>query len=127
MRAGDEMDRAVFEIKMNAVGRLYFIFKDSAGSSIVTSKSFASRASLERCIAGIRDTALTAEICMSPEKTVPPVFLIHENNSGFSFDLIGYDGEIIFSSMKYGVIADCRAALKLFKNESPDAGLLDSI
>jgi uncharacterized protein YegP (UPF0339 family) len=121
------MNRAVFEIKMNAVDRLYFIFRDSSGASIVTSKSFAGRASLERCIAGIRDTAPMAEIHRASECTVPPVFLIREGASGFFFDLVGYDGEIVFSSLQYKMAADCQAALRLFKNESPDAGLLDSI
>jgi uncharacterized protein YegP (UPF0339 family) len=121
------MNRAVFEIKMNAVDRLYFVFRDTSGASIVTSRSFTGRASLERCIAGIRDTAPVAEIHMASERTVPPVFIIREGASRFSFDLVGYGGDIVFSSSLYKTAADCLMALKSFKNESLDARLLDSI
>jgi uncharacterized protein YegP (UPF0339 family) len=121
------VNRAVFEIKLHPVGRLYFVFRDSAGVSRITSKSFGSRASLERCIAGIRETAPLSEIgAASDARSEAPRFQVRESPAGFAFELIGFEGEIIVSSLFHETIADCCEALGRFKRESADAALLDS-
>ncbi len=123
-----DLQRAVFEIKQNAVGRYYFVFKDPDGKGLIVSKSFADRASLESCVAHVRDKAKVARISECTDgQAQPPLFLIQKYMAGYTFTLIGFEGEIIFSSESYLHKEDCIKNIELLKNQSLNAGILDLV
>ncbi len=127
-RQGRKMKRAVYEIKQNAVERYYFIFKDVSGKRLLVSKSFADRSALELCLAQIRESARVAEISESTFcKEKLPCFLIQKNLEGYAFSLLGFKGEVIFSSECFADKSDCVQSLGVFKNLSLDAGIEDSV
>ena len=122
------MKRAVFEIKINPVGRYFFVFRDAEGTALVVSKSFGGRSQLEKCLADIRDTAQIAALKESAKnKTVPPLFRIENDRESYTFALIGFEGEVIFSSEGYAQRNDCIAAIELLKKLSFDAGIVDLV
>lgn len=122
------MERAYFEIKMNPVGRFYFVFRDSNGAVFATSKSFGGRAQLEKCVADIRETAPLAAVACSLEVYQSlPLFLVQKSAGGFQFMLIGYDGEIIFSSEQHAGRGECNNAVRILKEMAPEAAILDSV
>ena len=121
------MKRAVFEIKQNAVGRYYFVFKDSNGQALVASGSFPRRSELEKRLAIVRETAPIAQICDDSVSSAPPFFLLRESCDGFSFSLMGFDGETIFTSKAYYEKSICIQAIENMKNDSLNAGVIDSV
>lgn len=121
------MKRAVFEIKQNAVGRCYFVFKDSNGQALVASGSFSRRSELENCLAMVRETAPIAQICEDSASSAPPCFLLCESYGGFSFSLIGFNGETIFISKTYIEKCTCIEAIENMKRGSPNAGIIDTV
>jgi uncharacterized protein YegP (UPF0339 family) len=122
------MKRAIFEIKQNAVGRYYFILKDTTEKGLVVSRSFSDRSRLETCIAQVRDKAPLAEIKEDLEENMrPPVFFIEKDKTGYTFSLIGFENEVIFSSESYSKKDECIKAIELLKNLALDAGIVDSV
>ena len=121
------MKRAVFEIKQNAVGRYYFVFKDSNGQALVASGSFPRRSELEKRLAIVRETAPIAQICDDSVSSAPPYFLLRESYDGFSFSLMSFDGETIFTSKAYNEKSICIEAIENMKNDSLNAGVIDSV
>lgn len=128
LKAGDAvLKRAVFEIKQNAVGRYYFVFKDLTSQALVVSGSFCRRSELEKCLAIVRETAPIAQICDDKSNSAPPYFLFLESNDGFSFSLIGFDGETIFTSKAYKEKSSCIGAIENMKSDSLNAGIIDLV
>jgi len=122
------MKRAVFEIKQNAVGRYYFVFKDTDGKLLIISKSFPDRSMLEICIAQVREKAKVAGIKENMDDIMqPPLFIINKDISGYAFTLIGFEGEVIFSSESYEQKSECLNSVELLKDLSFDAGIADYI
>ena len=119
------MKRAVFEIKKNAVGRYYFVFKDAAGQTVVVSCSFGGRSALEKCLASVREAAAVAEVFTDGERVKPPLFKIQECKDGFDFLLVGFEGELVFSSKPYAEKSDCITAVQYLKSQALDAGTVD--
>jgi uncharacterized protein YegP (UPF0339 family) len=120
------LKRAIYEIKKNPVGRYYFIFRDTEGTALVVSKSFGFRSQLEKCLADIRDTAQVAAIKESSGDHVsPPLFGIEYHRENYTFFLIGFEGEVIFSSEGYSQKRDCLVAVERLKSLSLDAGIMD--
>lgn len=120
--------RALFEIKQNAVGRYYFIFKDLSEKGLIVSKSFPDRSRLETCVAQIRATAIVAGVTEDPvNRIAPPLFIIKNENTGYTFTLIGFEGEIVFRSECFQNREDCIKSIAVLKNLSADAGILDSV
>ncbi|NLE24254.1 MAG: DUF1508 domain-containing protein [Clostridiaceae bacterium] len=121
------MIRAAFEIKKNAVGRYYFIFKDDMNEAIVVSGSFGSRSDLEKNIACIRETAAVADLCEIGENLISPLFKLCENKDGFTFSLLGYEGETILTSKLYHEKSRCVVAVNKLKRLSYDANIIDFV
>lgn len=122
------MKRAVFEIKQNPVGRYYFIFRGIEGTVLVVSQSFSDRSQLEKCISNVRSVAQVGEIKENEsDKMQFPFFKIEKENEYYVFFLIGFQGEVIFSSDSYQEKEECVKAIKLFKSLSFHAGILDSV
>lgn len=120
--------RALFEIKQNAVGRYYFIFKDLSEKGLIVSKSFPDRSRLETCVAQIRATAIVAGVSGDPLNSIPPpLFIIKSGKTGYTFTLIGFEGEIVFSSECFENREDCIKSIEVLKDLSADAGILDSV
>ena len=118
--------RAFFEIKQNPVGNYYFTFHNPEPNTTVISHSFPSRSELESCLARIRDAAMIADIydCNMPRGS-PPYFAIRTDKEGMAFSLIGFRGEIIFSSVPYLNETQCREAIGVLKTSAQRAGVLD--
>ncbi len=126
----NEIKRTIFEIKQNAVGRYYFVFKSLEGKPYIISKSFADRSSLEICIAQIREKAKVAGVTENyPDGIIqPPLFhIITDKGMGYYFVLIGFEGEVIFSSESFAKMYDCICGIEVLKNQSLDAGIVDSV
>jgi uncharacterized protein YegP (UPF0339 family) len=121
------MKQAVFEIKLNPVGRYYFVFRDVEETGLVVSKSFRSRAQLEKCLSAVRDTAQVAEITEDANGKLPPYFWIENNEENFVFSLLDFEGEVVFSSESYQQKSECLKAVRLLKDLSFDAGIVDSV
>lgn len=121
------LKRAVFEIKQNAVGRYYFVYKDLNSHALVVSGSFRRRSELEKCLAIVRETAPIAQICDDKSNPAPPYFLFRKSYDGFSFSLIGFDGETIFTSKAYKEKSSCIGAIENMKSDSLNAGIIDLV
>lgn len=120
------MKRAVFEIKKNAVGQYFFVFKVIEGNNSVVSMSFKERSSLEHCLSQIREKAKIAGIVEKDvDKDKLPQFLIQSEASGYAFYLIGFESEIILASESYMDKDHCVKGILELKNLSYDAGILD--
>jgi uncharacterized protein YegP (UPF0339 family) len=120
------MKRAVFEIKKNAVGQYFFVFKILEGNNSVVSMSFAERSGLEHCLSQVREKSQIA--CMVEEdidEDKLPQFLIRSEASGYIFYLIGFDCEIILASEHYVGKENCIKGILALKDLSYDAGILD--
>lgn len=118
--------RAVFEIKQNSIGNYYFTFHDSECKTTVISHSFSNRSELESCLAHIRDAAMIADICdCYMQRGSPPFFITKNDEEGIRFSLIGFHGEIIFSSVPYLSEAQCREAISILKASAQRAGIVD--
>ncbi|WP_037372553.1 YegP family protein [Anaerovorax odorimutans] len=118
--------RAVFEIKQNSIGNYYFTFNDSQCKTTVISRSFSNRAELETCLAHIRDAAMVADVCdCGKQRSIPPYFLMQSDEEGITFSLIGFHGEIIFSSVPYLSEMQCKEAISTLKVSSQRAGIVD--
>lgn len=121
------MVRCVFELKKNAVDRLYFVFKDPDNKTVVVSQSFPDRTSLETCILGIRSNAKIGQIVDGEDgETRKPFFKISHNSSGeYVFSMVGIDGETIMHSEGYKKKEACIESLETFKEYALDARILD--
>ena len=120
------MKRAVFEIKQNSVGNYYFIFKDPDRRTHAISCNFPDRAELEICLARVRDAAVVADVWESSRSAgAPPFFRIQPGADGVMFSLIGFQEEIIFSSVPYADKTLCREAISNLKAFSQRAGVVD--
>ncbi len=120
------MKRAVFEIKQSPTGSYYFTFKDCDGKAHVISCSFPDRAELEKCLAAVRDAAAVAEVLeYDSNRARLPCFLIQTKADGVAFSMIGFLGEIIFSSVLYGDEKSCTQAIGIFKALSKKAAVID--
>lgn len=118
--------RAVFEIKQNSIGNYYFTFNDYECNATVISRSFSTRSDLETCLAHIRDTAMIADVvesCMQCGS--PPYFFIQNNHEGAIFSLIGFHGDVIFSSVPYVSEVQCKEAIRMLKALAQSAGTVD--
>ncbi len=121
------MKRAVFEIKQNAVGRYYFIFKDDKNENPVYSGSFGERSELEKSIVSVREASSVAAVCENDCCIKPPVFKISEVKDGFDFTFIDFNGRIIFTSNPYSEKSFCINAIKKLKCLAFDAKLIDLV
>ena len=121
------MKRAVFEIKQNAVGRYYFVFKEDNEQALVVSGSFWGRSELEKRLANVREAAPVACICDDRKSNMPPLFELHEGKDGLAFSLVGFDGKLIFDSKAYKEKSGCLEAIETLKRESFNAGIVDSV
>ncbi|MDF1616872.1 hypothetical protein [Petrocella sp. FN5] len=120
------MKRAVFEIKRNAVGQYFFVFKKIEGNSAVVSMSFSERSSLEHCLSQVREKSKIACIVeASIDQDKLPQFLIRLESSGYAFYLIGFECEIILASEHYEDKEPCIQGILALKALSYDAGILD--
>ncbi len=121
------MDQAVFEIKQNAVGYYYFVYRAADGAARLCSHSFADRAALERCVADMREMVPLAvvEEGSAPSQT-PPRFLLSQNDQGYQFTLEGIAGEHIFTSDPCHDRETCLARIALLKSSIKQAHVLDS-
>lgn len=120
------MDEAVFEIKRNAVGYYYFIFRTTADISRLCSHSFADRAALERCVADLREIVPIADVEESTSASqAPPRFLVVEAAQGFHFTLHGLQDEHIFTSDPSPDRAHCLRRIRLLKSLISQARVLD--
>ncbi len=118
------MKRAVFEIKQNPSGSYYFILKSSDEFVRVISCNYPDRAGLEKCLASIRDTAAFAADC-NCDTPIYPCFKMKRGRDGVAFSLIGFDGEILFTSEPYPDRTQCGQAIGSIKASAQRAGILD--
>lgn len=108
------------------MGDYYFAFRDPEGGTLVISHSFPDRAELEKCLAGVRDTAMIAEVCGQHDPCPPPpLFKLEKRTDGVTFSLIGYSGEVIFSSVPYTDETLCGEAISVLKSLSRGASVSD--
>jgi len=123
------LEYCAFELKKNATGRVYFVFKDHRSEMIAVSQSFPDRASLETCISHIRNSIKLANIVdANNEKGLPPLLVISLNNFGrHYFYMLGFQGERLMSSEGYDSQSQCLKNLHYFKNHAPEARLIDFI
>ena len=121
------MDQAVFEIKQNAVGYYYFVYRAANDATRLCSHSFADRAALERCVADMREIVPHAAVeeTVTPMQTLPR-FLLSQNDQGFQFTLEGLEGERIFTSDPSHDRETCLARIQLLKATIRQAHVLDS-
>lgn len=120
------MKRAAFEIKQSATGNYYFTFKSPPEHANIISCSFPDRAELERCLARVREAAPLADICSDKcQYAGPPYFWIQPKEDGVIFSLVGFKGEIIFSSVPYPDEMHCNKAINLLKSCAQRAGTVD--
>lgn len=120
------MRRAAFEIKQNPTGNYYFTFKSSDERTHVISGIFPDRAELEWCLSRVRGVAAIADICIDTDPCKrPPYFWIQPKEDGILFSLIGFKGEIIFSSIPYSDETLCREAIDMLKASSQKAAIVD--
>ena len=117
---------AVFEIKRNAIGRYYFVFRYKLHEVLFVSPSFSKRSELEKCISELREAAVVAEICEETEKTPPPLFLLEASSEGFHFSLLGFSGNVMISSGKYPNKDQCVKIINILKKLAADAGIADN-
>lgn len=120
------MKRAVFEIKQSPTEYYYFTFRSDDQKVRVISGNFQDRAELEKCLSKVRSAAPLAETytCMNPEGK-PPFFWMRAQENGVVFSLIGFKGEIIFSSISYPNELACLEAIKTLKQLSQKAVIQD--
>ncbi|MEA5137329.1 MAG: hypothetical protein VB035_14460 [Candidatus Fimivivens sp.] len=120
------MKRAAFEIKQSATGNYYFTFKNPPEQANIISCSFPDRAELEKCLARVREAAPLADICIGKcPYGGPPYFWIQPKEDGVRFSLVGFKGEIIFSSVPYPDELHCNKAINLLKSCAQRAGTVD--
>lgn len=120
------MKRAVFEIKQNSAANYYFTFKNSDDVTLIISCSFPDRAELEKCLSGVRDAAPLAEVSIYPDSSGnPPFFEIQSKKDGCMFSLVGFQGEILFTSVFYSEEKLCRESIHTFKTFSQKAAIVD--
>jgi len=120
------LSHAVFEIKKNAVGRYYFVFKSDDNHNLVVTQSFLKRSEMEKCISEIRETATVAEICERNLSSKPPFFQLNEDANGWSCSLMGFSGNLVFISEKYKTKQECIGTMNTMKELSADAGIVDT-
>lgn len=128
------MKQSYFEIKLTSTDQFYFTYKLQNEQTTIISKSFSSRSEIERCISLIRDTSKVAAIkneddCegTSNNKEPYPYFLVRTIKEGTRFSLIGFSGEIIFTSNSFDLYSDCISAISDLKNNVVEAGIIDLI
>jgi len=119
------MEIGVFEIKQNAIGWFYFIFTDESEQRMFVSSSFERRSELEKCLAEVRDISTYASIYDADDFLKRPLFVIYEIDEGFTFSLIGYQGEIILSSRVFTLKLECISAILYLKQLASKARILD--
>lgn len=118
------MKRAVFEIKQSPSGSYYFTLKSPDEFVRVISCNYPDRAGLEKCLANIRDTVAIADDC-NHDSRIYPCFEMKRGADDVTFSLIGFDGEILFTSEPYPDLAHCRQAIGVIKASAQRAGILD--
>lgn len=120
------MKRAAFEIKQSATGAYYFTFKSPPEQANIVSCSFPDRAELEKCLARVREAApLAVTFSGNGPYGGPPYFWIQPREDGVIFSLVGFKGEIIFSSVPYPDEMHCNEAINLLKFCAQKAGTVD--
>ncbi|PKM93226.1 MAG: hypothetical protein CVU84_16940 [Firmicutes bacterium HGW-Firmicutes-1] len=121
------MLRGAFEIKRNAVGQFYFVFKDPNNATVAVSQSFLERSYLEVCVSKIRDEAKFASINdLQHPHHLNPLFDISCNESGeYIFMMISITGEIIMYSEGFDQKELCIEKLEIFKRYAQDARIVD--
>jgi uncharacterized protein YegP (UPF0339 family) len=119
------LDQAVFEIKKNPAGQFFFVFRADSDSLRVCSRSFSDRASLERCIAGIREAGPFAVVDTETSAQSPPRFILLHMPHGFCFSLQGFDGALIFTSEACADRATCLHHISCLKAQAGEARIRD--
>lgn len=120
-----EIYTAQFHIKKSPVGSYYFIFVGKDNKSIITSKSFVNRSSLELCLAEIRHYIPVAEINDNTDIPLTPFFMIIHRKDINSFTFCDANREILFSSESFKSKEECIIVIKYLKENIPDAGVQD--
>jgi len=120
------MKRATFEVKQSPAGGYYFTLRDPEDRTQVISCGFPDRAELEKGLAGVRDAAVVAEVRAAPAQADSlPCFVIRPCAGGVLFSLIGFRGELLFTSVPQADEARCRDAIGMLKALSQRAHVLD--
>lgn len=118
-------ERPRFEIKLNPMGRYYFVFRVNEGLNPVVSRSFAGRSQLEKCLANVRDIAPFAQISNEAHPSMPPFFQVEKVEGGYLFSLIGFEGEYVLSSELYENDRLCLEAIHVLREKSFNAMIVD--
>lgn len=123
------VENGIFELKKNAVGRMYFVFKNAGSEMVAVSQSFSDRSSLEACITNIRNCVKMAPVLENITETdLPPFFKVQVNSSGhYNFYMLGLHGERLMSSEDYDAKEQCIERLAYFKVYAQEAKLVDLI
>ncbi len=120
------MKRAVFEIKQTPTGSYYFTFRGTDGERRVVSSTFLDRAELEKCLSHVRETAPLSEVNEeSFQVGKRPFFWVQSKGEEVMFSLIGFRGEIVFSSIPYAKRENCLEAIKDIKACAQRAAVVD--
>ena len=120
------MKQAVFEIKRNAVGRYYFVFKNEEEEELLVSGSFSDRPQLEKYLANMRESVQMADIVVGGEVN-PPMFKINIDCEGCTFSLLDFNKEIIYQSDYFAELNDCMLVIIQLKKLSFSAGVADLV
>jgi len=92
------MPHEVIIIKKNATDKYFFIIRDSQGTQLATSKSFASKEALLNCLASIRSSLL----CMQAEsENIPLVFKKSNIPKDHTFLMMTLEGEVLIQSYHF--------------------------
>lgn len=120
------MGQGVFEIKMNPVGRPFFVMKEPLGKVIVVSQSYCDRTACELSIVGVRETATIASVILKNELATNPKFeIIQEMGGMYFFKLISIQGDTILTSGTYCEAGKCLNKINEIKQYCRDAKIID--
>lgn len=120
------MEKGRFELKRNAVGRVYFIFKNDEDVLVAVSQSFPDRAALETCITSLRNIVKIANLVHEEERLSPPCFLMKRSHlDHYHFVVIGFYGEILIQSEDYADLETCRCSVEYLKAAAAEAKIVD--
>lgn len=119
------MENALFEIKKNAVDHYFFVFRSNTDTVLASSKSFYDRASLEKCIAAIRETARSALIQGFKQSFAHPHISIDREASGYVFKITSRDGQQLISSICFAQEMLCIDSLITFMELAVEAKIYD--
>ena len=120
------MGTARYELKRNAVGKVYFAFKDEGEQLVAVSQSFPDRAALETCITALRNIVKIATFVKEEERLNPPCFLLKRTQSNrYHFWVTGFHGEIMLQSEEYIDMDTCLYCANYFKEQAAEAKIID--